>query len=63
MWGVEKGPGTMASLGGASKRARLMSPCESDQLKGKTAEVARKIQEASDGNNYIITPNWAIMII
>ena len=36
----------MASPGGASKRAKLMSPCESDQLKDKTAEVARKIQEA-----------------
>lgn len=36
----------MALPGGASKRAKLMSSCESDQLKDKTAEVARKIQEA-----------------
>ena len=36
----------MTSLGGASKRTKPMSPCESDQLKDKTAEVARKIQEA-----------------
>jgi hypothetical protein len=36
----------MASSGGASKRAKLMSPRESDQLKDKIAEAARKIQEA-----------------
>ena len=36
----------MASLGGASRRAKLMSPHESDQLKDKIAEAARKIQEA-----------------
>ena len=36
----------MASPGSASKHARLMSPQESDQLKDKAAEAARKIQEA-----------------
>ena len=41
----KKRPGTMASPGGASERAKLMSPRESDQLKDKI-EAARKIQEA-----------------